>query len=94
MARNTDPAPRRRGRARASPQKVRQRRNRRGLACVSPGAAVVVRALLVEGARQTRGWIRVLLLPPQGVLLSGELLAETRGSRCRSAVASSQRCGA
>ena len=40
------------------------------------------------GARQTRGWSRVLLLPPQGVLLSGELLAETRGSRCRSAVAS------
>jgi hypothetical protein len=49
MAKNTDPAPRRRGRARASPQRGRQRRNRRGLACVSPGAAVVVRALLVEG---------------------------------------------
>ena len=91
MARNTESAPRRRGRARASPQRGRQRSNRRGLACVSPGAAVVVRALLVEGARHTRGWIRLLLLPPQGVLLSGELLAETHGSRCRFAVASSQR---
>ena len=49
MARNTDPAPRRRGRARASPRRGRQRRNRRWLACISPGAAVVVRALLVEG---------------------------------------------
>ena len=56
MAKNTESAPCRRGRARASPCRDRQRRNRRGLACVSPGAAVVVRALLVEGlARPVAG---------------------------------------
>jgi hypothetical protein len=91
MARNTDPAPRRRGRARASPQKVRQRQ---GVGLRQPWRGCGGEGIAGGGARQTRGWIRVLLLPPQGVLLSGELLAETSGSRCRSAVASSQRCGA
>jgi hypothetical protein len=75
---HSDPAPCRRGLARAG-----LRQPWRG--CGGEGIAG-------GGARQTRGWIGLLLLPPQGVLLTGELLAETRGSRCRSAVASSPRC--
>jgi hypothetical protein len=70
---HTDPAPRRRGRARPG-----LRQPWRG--CGGEGIAG-------GGARQTRGWIRLLLLPPQGVLLSYELLAGACGSRCRSAVA-------
>lgn len=67
MARNTDPAPCRRGRARARPR----RGIRGGLACVSPGAAVVVRAVLGEElARLLAGF--ALLVPLVGlVLLAG-----------------------
>ena len=75
---HTDPAPRRRGLARAGLRQLWR-------GCGGEGIAG-------GGARQTRGWIGLLLLPPQGVLLSGELLAGARGSRSRSAVASSPRC--
>ena len=64
----------------------------RGLACVSPGAAVVVRALLGEGlARPVAGsgdcWISRGLLDSWGCLL------EPRGSRSRSAEDSSAGAG-
>jgi hypothetical protein len=61
MARNTDPAPRRRGRASASPRRDRQRRNRRGAGLRQPWRGCGGEGIAGGGARQIRGWIRGLL---------------------------------